>query len=70
MNRELSGLLEPVPGCDVSFGGRYPADFLDIPGPRSLIAWHLVGGKDPLDASELTGDEPDDGYPVGSSVTG
>jgi len=64
MNRELSGLLEPVPGCDVSFGGRYPADFLDIPGPRSLIAWHLVGGKDPLDASELTGDEPDDGYPV------
>jgi L-alanine-DL-glutamate epimerase-like enolase superfamily enzyme len=26
--------------------------------------WHLVGGLDPLDESELTGNEPDDGYPV------
>jgi len=29
-----------------------------------MPAWHLVGGKDLLDDSELTGDEPDDGYPV------
>jgi L-alanine-DL-glutamate epimerase-like enolase superfamily enzyme len=29
-----------------------------------MPAWHLVGGKDLLDASELTGDEPKDGYPV------
>ena len=29
-----------------------------------MPAWHLVGGLDPLDESELTGDEPDDGYPV------
>ena len=29
-----------------------------------LPAWHLVGGKDPIDAGELTGDEPDDGHPV------
>jgi L-alanine-DL-glutamate epimerase-like enolase superfamily enzyme len=27
-------------------------------------AWHLVGGLDPLTEDELTGDEPDDGYPV------
>jgi L-alanine-DL-glutamate epimerase-like enolase superfamily enzyme len=26
--------------------------------------WHLVGGLDPIDASELSGNEPDDGYPV------
>jgi L-alanine-DL-glutamate epimerase-like enolase superfamily enzyme len=29
-----------------------------------LPAWHLVGGKDLLDVSELTGSEPQDGYPV------
>jgi L-alanine-DL-glutamate epimerase-like enolase superfamily enzyme len=28
-----------------------------------LPAWHLVGGLDPLDASELTGNEPNDGHP-------
>ena len=32
--------------------------------PKKLPAWHLVGGKDLLDDSELTGTEPDDGYPV------
>ena len=26
--------------------------------------WHLVGGLDPIKESELTGYEPDDGYPV------
>jgi L-alanine-DL-glutamate epimerase-like enolase superfamily enzyme len=29
-----------------------------------LIAWHLVGGLDPLAADDLRGDEPDDGYPI------
>ena len=28
------------------------------------MAWHLVGGLDALEESELTGQEPDDGYPV------
>ena len=46
------------------FAGHYPAEFFRLPTPSSLPAWHLVGGKDPLDPSELTGDEPDDGYPV------
>ncbi len=46
------------------FRGQFPADFL-LPKPaRSLPAWHLVGGLDPLESSELTGEEPDDGYPV------
>ena len=31
---------------------------------KTLDAWHLVGGKDLLDESELTGAEPNDGYPV------
>ncbi len=64
MSRDLSAYLEPAEGADVSFAGRFPSDFLVRPAPRRLPAWHLVGGKDPLDASELTGKEPDDGYPV------
>ena len=63
MNRDLSAFLTPAEGTDVSFDGRYPADFL-VEAPTSLAAWHLVGGLDALDESDLSGDEPDDGYPV------
>jgi L-alanine-DL-glutamate epimerase-like enolase superfamily enzyme len=28
------------------------------------MAWHLVGGLDAIDATDLTGGEPDDGHPV------
>ena len=64
MNRDLSTYLEPADSSDVRFTDQYPADFLVFPAPTSLPAWHLVGGKDLLDESECTGDEPDDGYPV------
>jgi L-alanine-DL-glutamate epimerase-like enolase superfamily enzyme len=64
MNADLSYFLQPAEGTKVSFAGKYPADFLVFPAPQRLPAWHLVGGKDLLDASELTGDEPQDGYPV------
>ena len=64
MNRDLSCFLEPAEGFKFSFVNKYPADFLNFPPSRTLPAWHLVGGKDLLDASELTGTEPDDGYPV------
>ncbi len=64
MNRDLSAYLEPAAGSDVDFAGRYPADFIVQPRPDVIPAWHLVGGKDLLDASELDGSEPDDGYPV------
>jgi L-alanine-DL-glutamate epimerase-like enolase superfamily enzyme len=64
MNADLSCFLEPAEGTKVSFAGKYPADFLNFPAPSRLPAWHLVGGKDLLDASELTGSEPQDGYPV------
>src|SRR2546423_3349153 len=48
---------------DPSFSGRFPAEFLS-PRSNKLIAWHLVGGLDPLSADDLRSDEPDDGYPV------
>ncbi|MBN1441271.1 MAG: hypothetical protein JXA90_01115 [Planctomycetes bacterium] len=64
MSRDLSAFLEPAEGSRVAFAGRYPEEFLVRPAPDRLPAWHLVGGMDPLDRSELTGQEPDDGYPV------
>jgi L-alanine-DL-glutamate epimerase-like enolase superfamily enzyme len=63
MAYDLARYLEPESGV-ATFEGRYPADFLVGNPPKSLPAWHLVGGKDPIDPGELTGDEPDDGYPV------
>jgi L-alanine-DL-glutamate epimerase-like enolase superfamily enzyme len=64
MNADLSSFLKPADDTNFSFAGKYPADFLNFPPTGTLPAWHLVGGKDLLDASELTGTEPDDGYPV------
>ena len=46
-----------------AFAGRCPADYL-CEREDALTAWHLVGGLDPLDESELTGNEPQDGYPI------
>jgi L-alanine-DL-glutamate epimerase-like enolase superfamily enzyme len=63
LTHDLSAYLEPAPGAAVSFRGKYPRDYL-VPPPARLPAWHLVGGKDPVEPSELTGAEPDDGYPV------
>jgi L-alanine-DL-glutamate epimerase-like enolase superfamily enzyme len=64
MNRDLAAFLAPAPGAAVSFQGRFPADYLQPRRAERLRAWHLVGGLDLLDASELTGAEPRDGYPV------
>lgn len=64
MNRDLSAFIQPAAGADVSFSGQYPDAYLDLCPPSRLPAWHLVGGKDLLEPEELTGDEPDDGYPV------
>ena len=63
LSKDLHHYLEPA-SEPVSFEGKYPADFLVHPAPARLPVWHLVGGLDPIDPSELTGDEPDDGYPV------
>lgn len=64
MNRDLSYWLQPAPGTDGSFRGTYPQDFLAQSPPTHLPAWHLVGGLDLLEPSELTGNEPNDGHPV------
>ena len=58
-DRDLSHFLEPAE----KFVGKYPADYLVKPSMTQPV-WHLVGGLDPIKESELTGDEPDDGYPV------
>jgi L-alanine-DL-glutamate epimerase-like enolase superfamily enzyme len=63
LSRDLSAFVTPAEDADVSFAGRYPADFLVTP-PAALPAWHLVGGKDPISPKELDGSEPEDGYPV------
>ncbi|MCB1237904.1 MAG: hypothetical protein KDM91_22755 [Verrucomicrobiae bacterium] len=66
LTHDLSHYLEAAAdaGDRVSFAGKYPADFLDAKPPTRLPVWHLVGGLDPLSPEELTGSEPDDGYPV------
>ncbi len=56
---DLGDFLEPAE----KFAGKYPSDYLVEPEMRQPV-WHLVGGLDPIDESELTGEEPDDGYPV------
>ena len=61
---DLTRYLEPAEGSSVTFRGLYPANFLAAHPPRQLRAWHLVGGLDPLDPADLTGQEPDDGFPV------
>ncbi len=64
IERDLSHFVEPAAGAGVSFEGKYVSDYLISNPPAHLPAWHLVGGLDPLDAGELSGEEPEDGYPV------
>ena len=64
MANDLAHYLTPADGADVSFAGKYPADFLVDSAPEELPVWHLVGGTDLLNESDRTGSEPDDGYPV------
>jgi L-alanine-DL-glutamate epimerase-like enolase superfamily enzyme len=64
LSRDLAEFLEPADGGPTDFAGRYPQDYLVAEAPRRLRAWHLVGGVDPLEPSDLTGKEPHDGYPV------
>lgn len=64
MSKDLSFYLTPAEGSNVSFANNYPSDYLNFPRSNMLAAWHLVGGKDLIDEEELTGSEPNDGYPV------
>jgi L-alanine-DL-glutamate epimerase-like enolase superfamily enzyme len=64
LKRDLAGFLQPADDTSVNFEGRYPAEYLVTKAPHRLVAWHLVGGLDPLEPGELTGAQPDDGHPV------
>lgn len=62
MNHDLSWYYRDDHGQE--FRDKYPDDFLIRRPRKTLRAWHLVGGHDLLGEEELTGDEPNDGYPV------
>ena len=64
LSTDLSAFLDPAPNTNFSFRNRYPADFLVLNPRNDIPVWHLVGGLDPLDSSDLNGSEPEDGYPV------
>jgi L-alanine-DL-glutamate epimerase-like enolase superfamily enzyme len=64
MTQDLAHYLTPAADSKVSFAGVFPDNFLVRPRLASIPAWHLIGGKDPIGREELTGSEPDDGYPV------
>ncbi len=63
LSDDLSHYLTPSDDS-VSFAGKFPCDYLVDDVPTTLPVWHLVGGLDPLDEGDLTGGEPNDGYPV------
>jgi L-alanine-DL-glutamate epimerase-like enolase superfamily enzyme len=64
MNFDLAYYLEPAPDTALSFANRFPEEFFSFGPHMPIPAWHLIGGKDPIEPDELTGSEPDDGYPV------
>jgi len=64
MNRSLDDFLIPAQDSSVTFKNRYPRDYLAAQPADHLLAWHLVGGLDPLEQSDLIGKEPNDGYPI------
>ena len=64
LSRTLADYLRPEEPANPVFRGKYPEDFFVAHPPTTLRAWHLVGGLDPLTKADLTGAEPNDGYPV------
>ncbi|WP_442482641.1 enolase C-terminal domain-like protein [Aeoliella sp. SH292] len=64
LNFDLSRYLTPAADAEVDFAGKYPVDFLKRPAETSLVAWHLVGGLDPVTPADLDGSEPTDDHPV------
>ncbi len=64
LTRDLADLFQQNGATSYDFRGKYPEQFLAATPLQELPAWHLVGGLDPLAADDLTGREPDDGYPV------
>ena len=67
MSCDLADFISPATGEKVNFRGRYPSDYLTAEPARTLPVWHLVGGLDPIDSSEVTAAHPNDGYPAALS---
>lgn len=65
LNHDLAWYFDDDPHAR-SFADVYPDRFLATraSAPTRLPVWHLVGGLDPIDGSDLTGNEPDDGHPI------
>lgn len=63
MSRDLATYLEPAEGEPNLFEDKYPSDYLSKNPKQKLPVWHLVGGLDPLDESQLNGTKVDDGEP-------
>ncbi len=63
LSQDLSEFLTPQ-DASVTFDGKFPNDYLVQEPAKQMPVWHLVGGLDPLERSDCSGDEPDDGYPV------
>ncbi len=64
INQDLSRYLTPTEDTEVSFKDRFPEESSIQPAPQQMVARNLAGGKDLFHASELTGFEPQDGYPL------
>lgn len=64
MNRDLGYYLEPAEDVSFDFQGKYPSDFLTLARKNKMPVWHMVGGLDPLDSSQLNGQNVDDGEPL------
>ncbi|MEQ8836087.1 MAG: mandelate racemase/muconate lactonizing enzyme family protein [Lacipirellulaceae bacterium] len=72
MNRDLSAFMQGASqndnsgsanGESISFTGKYPEDYLSSNREDHLPVWHLVGGLDPLDRSQLNGQAVGDQEP-------
>ena len=64
VSRDLAAFIVPEEGTGVDFRGKFVSDYLVRSAPKKLPVWHLVGGVDALTKEDLTGSEPNDGYPV------
>ncbi len=64
LSKDLSAYLTPAADSpNVSFKGLFPADFFRSNPEKRLLAWHLVGGLDPLTDADPGADSVQDGYP-------
>jgi L-alanine-DL-glutamate epimerase-like enolase superfamily enzyme len=64
LSSDLADYLSPAPSAHVNFQHKYPAEFLAAEPDRNPPVWHLVGGLDPLEPSDLSNGPVDDGYPT------